>query len=469
MMKWKGLMSHINVGMRRRLMSMLLLVCISMVVTQTSYIAVGEAHFIFVLAPVVASSLLFGTLAGVTIGGATGLMVMIHARVAPFDVYERYFQSPITSVLLFSMIGLFFGIMFSLVERYRGEKGWRRPTSIILSCLLGSLLFSSFFQGTAYLINSYLSIPVPSTTLTQLLGPVAFFSQFIANFVVIAALSLAIDKLHVMREEKKGPHSIKLLFGGWLFISMVVGYVGITSISYAFVSASCKESAEQTLQSQIDYIKSELTNRDKMIGSVARHTHMSNAALEQVNTATIAELSSSMGLDNHCLVALADNGIIVATNIENNIGKGFLQTVGTGFTYGFDESLFEEKTSSDWYLQDGSMCYFRASEMGYVRGSNSGIYQIMAVIKTSDVFQSRTITMLLLGIGFLLILGLIYVQAYLLVDEHAVKPIQETCDALRGMGKDSPASRIDVRSSTEIIELSDCINEALESREKNET
>lgn len=463
MLKWKGMLSYLDEGMRRRLMSMLLLVCISMIVTQLSYIVVEDAHFIFVLAPVVAASLLFGTLAGTVIGGITGLMVMIHARTVPYDVYERYFQSPITSILLFSLIGFFMGFMYFLVDRYRGEKGWRRPTSIALSCLLGSLLFSSFFQGAAYLTNSYLSIPVPSKTFSQLMGPFAFFTQFLTNLAVIAICSIAIDKLHEVRLQRRGPHSLRMVFGGWLIISVMVGYVGIMAISYGFVSIACKDAAEKTLQSQIAYIKSELTNREKVFGSMARHSRLSNTTMSQISSSTISGLSASMGLENECLVALADNGIIVATNIEDALGKGFLQKVGSGFTYGFDESLFEEKTASDWYLEDGSMCYFRASEMGYVRGADSGIYQIMAVMKTADVYRNRAITMLLLALGFFLILGLIFIQAHILVDDLVVKPMRDACQALDEIAKGSSERKVDERDTNEFIELSDSINNAIDS------
>ena len=153
MLKWKGLMSNVEDGMRRRLMSMLLLVCISMVVTQTSYIVVGQAHFIFVLAPVVAASLLFGTIPGATIGGITGLMVMIHARVAPFDVYERYFQSFITSVLLFAIIGFFMGIMFFLVERYRGDSELLACIAAVFQLLPGNCLYHQFLSRHSRALN----------------------------------------------------------------------------------------------------------------------------------------------------------------------------------------------------------------------------------------------------------------------------------------------------------------------------
>jgi methyl-accepting chemotaxis protein len=185
--------------------------------------------------------------------------------------------------------------------------------------------------------------------------------------------------------------------------------------------------------------------------------------MSQISSSTISGLSASMGLENECLVALADNGIIVATNIEDALGKGFLQKVGSGFTYGFDESLFEEKTASDWYLEDGSMCYFRASEMGYVRGADSGIYQIMAVMKTADVYRNRAITMLLLALGFFLILGLIFIQAHILVDDLVVKPMRDACQALDEIAKGSSERKVDERDTNEFIELSDSINNAIDS------
>lgn len=159
MLKWKGLLSYIDEGMRRRLMSMLLLVCISMIVTQLSYIVVGDAHFIFVLAPVVAASLLFGTLAGTVIGGITGLMVMIHARMVPYDVYERYFQSPITSVLLFSLIGFFMGFIRN------------RAVTMILLALGFFLILGLIFMQAHILVGDLAAKPIRETC--QVLGEIA--------------------------------------------------------------------------------------------------------------------------------------------------------------------------------------------------------------------------------------------------------------------------------------------------------
>lgn len=458
MLRWKGLMADADKRMRRVSVALLTLLCITMVATQMSYVVVAGAHLMFVLAAISSASLLFGVATGTAIAAIAGLAEMIHAQVIPFDVYERYFQNPLNSVILLAFVGFFLGLMYALVDRYRGEKGWRRPTSLILCNLLASILFSCVFQASTYAINSVLALSLPSVVISQLMGSREFYTQFIADFVLMAVFCLVTDYMDARRKAHASETTLRQTFRWWLIMLTGIGYLIVVGLSYTYITISCRNTADDTIQSGIDYLQAQLSERDNLINAVARRTRLSNGAIDDIHTSAVAGVAKNITIGSDCIVAIADNGIILSSNVDEWVGKGFLQVVGKGFTYGFDEALFDDDKSTDWYSADGSMNCFRVAEKGYVRVAQTGIYDIMLALPHSEVFYYRTVTMVLLSAAFLFVLAGMYMVASVLLREVVVKGFESANEVLSRITEGELDEVVDVKNSVEFTNLSRGIN-----------
>ena len=455
---WRGLMADADRPTRAAALSMLAVACVAMVATQLSYLVVGDAHMVCVLAPVTAAALLFGPRAGAVVGGVAGLAEMVHATLLPLDAYERYFQAPWNSIALFALVGLVMGMLYAHVDRWRGTGGWRRPAGLALCCAVGSLLFTTIFNASGYLISSLVSFEVPAEILSQITGSKEALSQILANFGLMAMLALGADAVNARREATGHERSLRETFQGWLFVVVAVAYMVVAALSYTFVSMASRGSAELQMQGEIDYLEGQLTERDRLVEAVSRRTAATAAVLEEVQEASIGGVATGLDLGDGSVSAVAEDGTIVSSNVASYVGRGFEDVVGEGMTGGFDASVFDATRSVDWYMGAGEMGYLRAAEMGYVRVAREGSYQMMVAMPASAVFAYRGPVMAIVSGAFLLVFATVYLQASILLREVVVKGFDRTNEALERITGGDLDEVVDVHSSAEFTHLSGGIN-----------
>ena len=323
MLRWKGLMKDSDSGVRFGSLLLLALLSVSMVATQTAYLTVGNIHVIAVLAPIVASSLMLGTLTGTAIGALAGLAELIHATMLPLDLYEAYFRVPWNSVLLMALVGFNYAIIVQSVdERYPyGSK--KRAPFLVGACFIVSFLFSVCFLGSSYVINTILVAEVPDEIIDLLANSQEFLVQVLIDFVLMSLLTLISDRRNQMRMATEKTSTLRQTFQGWLLVVIVMGYLVIASLTYTFLSIVAKSTAELDMQTEIEYIENQLTERENIISSVRKRTGMSAEAAEEIHATTIAGVTSKLSLGDGAVAAVADNDVIVSSNVRDWLGKSF--------------------------------------------------------------------------------------------------------------------------------------------------
>jgi hypothetical protein len=211
---------------------------------------------------------------------------------------------------------------------------------------------------------------------------------------------------------------------------MTLAYLVTAALGYTAISASCRASAERQIQGQIDYLTGQLSERDKMISAVVRRTSISESKIDEIHTSSIGSVATGLDLGEQGVSAVAEDGTIVSSNVQGYIGESFENVVGKGLSSGFDESLYEQTRSTQWYMGAGKMGYLRAAQMGYVRVSKTGKYQVMAALPVSEVFALRPYIMLGTSIVFVGLFVTMYLQASVLLKNVVVRNIDATNEAL---------------------------------------
>ena len=458
LLRWRGLLSSADNRLRKTALVVLAITCVTMVATQLNYVVIGDAHMIVALAPITAGALLYGPLPACLIGAITGLAELLHAVWIPLDYYEKYFIAPQNSLVLFSLIGLMMGVLFAWVDRHHkwGDK-WR-AVLLVLCCALGSVLFTCFFHQSTYLINAFMKNELPNNLLEQLTGSHEVFSQALADFGLMAPLTLAVD-VTIAKWQSHGPErSIRETFQRWLAVVVCVAYMVCAALAYTGISVICRGEAERTMTSQLTYLKGQLAARDKMIEGIARRLPANDATLEELHTTSLQSIASDFALGDGGVIAIAQDGVVISSNVSDYVGRQFEDVVGAGLRDGFDASLYDRQYSSEWDMGGGALSYLRAAQVGYVRVARTGSYQMLVALSAAEVFRYRALIMVIISLVFVLVFLAVYAQAALLLHNVVMRGFNRTNETLSLITGGDLNQIVDVHDSIEFTRLSGGIN-----------
>ena len=458
LMAWRGLMEGSEATVRRAVTGLLGLLSAAMVATQTNYFVVGDAHLIAVLAPITACALLLGPKVSLTVGVIAGAAEWLHATLLPLDVYEQYFAAPTNSVILFGIIGLVMGLLYAAASRREYDARWKGVAALVVACAIGSALFTVLFSASANVINSLVNLEIPDKIVSDLTGNKELFSQVIANFGLMALMVMGVAALWQRSADTADERTLRQRFQGWLFAVVCAAYLICAAGTYTVVSIVCRNTAEGQMQGQLDYLATQLTDRDKLLDAVQLQAKMSTATIERLHLDSIGTIATSLPLGEGGIVAVAEDGAIVSASDGSLVGQSFEDVVGAGLVYGFDASIYDAQRSSTWYLNDGDLAYMRADELGYVRVSRKGSYQLMAALPQSEVYQLRPAIVAAVSGVFLALFAVIYAQASILLKNVVVREIDETNETLGRITQGDLDQSVGVRGTVEFARLSAGIN-----------
>ena len=461
-LRWQGITVGTTVEVRRASIAFLAILACAMVATQTNYFVVAGTHLIAAIAPITACALLFGPLSGALVGALAGTAEMIHAQLLPLDVYERYFSSPVNSILLFSLMGLVMGLMFAWTSARIEEDDRRGFPALVVICLLGSVLFTFLFSVSVNAINALLNLEVPNDILSDFTSNHEVASQIVADFVMMLTLSFTAAAIYRRRSQFATTHTLRSTFQGWLAVVMASAYLVTASLGYSAVSAACRSSAEQEMQGQINYLSYQLTERDELLEGVARRMSLSKGTLDELSQTSTMSLASNLPVSRGGIIALADDGVIVSSNVSSLVGQSFSDVVASGMSDGFIETLYDQPRSSYWYFNQ-DLRSPGMSRLGYVRIAQSGQYQMMAALPASEVFAWRPWLMVAISIAFLLLFAIVYAQASILLRNVVVDKIDETNKTLYRITKGDLDQQVTILEPSEFAELSYGINTTVSS------
>lgn len=457
---WRGAMAWADPQIQRVGIGAACVLCVAMVATQLNYIVVGYAHVILILAPLASCALAYGALPACLLGGIAGLTELLHATFLPLDYYEKYFMAPWNSVVLFALVGLLLGLLFAFVNLRFEMGGRKRRLVLALCCVAASLLFTSYFQTSASFINSNLDVVVPENLVNQLVGKRESLAQVSLNSILMIVDTLISD-VFFARWAAQQERTIRETFQSWLIVVVGLAYLVVAALEYTGISVACRGDAERRMTQQLTYISEQLAERDKMLDGFARRTHVSQVVVDEVHDSSIGSVARNfvMGDDGICVVA--EDNVVVSSNVDAYVGESFQDVVGAGFSDGFSEDLYNAKRSSEWDMGGGMLGYLRASQMGYVRVARSGNYQMMVAISADEMFRWRYVLMAVVSFAFLGVFIAIYRQASILLRDVVVHNIDRTNETLSHITDGMLDERVQVSDPVEFARLSNGINETV--------
>ena len=197
---WRGLMGDLD--NRTRVMAYLALVIAlgALVFCQLGFVPIGSVRLFLVLAPLTVGALMFGTRAGIVLGFVAGLASLIHALFLPFDYYEKFFASPVNSLVLFTLTGLLLGLLFAVTERI-GKRGRTAGfIALIISCFIGSWFASTFFQISTYIINMLLNFVIPEELLDVIAGLRGIAIQLVVDGIIMSIVAVIAATIDLRRK-----------------------------------------------------------------------------------------------------------------------------------------------------------------------------------------------------------------------------------------------------------------------------
>ncbi|MBQ9057910.1 MAG: SpoIIE family protein phosphatase [Atopobiaceae bacterium] len=212
------------------------------------------------------------------------------------------------------------------------------------------------------------------------------------------------------------------------------------------------------MQSQIDYLEGQLKERDSLLSGAQRRLKLTEGAIEELHLSSIGGVATGLPLGEGAVAAVAEDGTIASSSEESYVGQSFEDIVGSGLARGFDESLYQNSRSTQWYMGSQGLGYLRAAEVGYVRVSRTGKYQIMAAMSSNAMFALRPWIMGGLSALFAALFALVYAQASILLREVVVHNIDETNETLALITQGDLSKSVNVNSPAEFARLASGIN-----------
>ena len=346
---WPGYFADASKRARIAVFMVLQAASVALVFSQLGFLAVGGIHIFTVLAVVALGSFVFGTRGGTMLGFILGVALMIHAIVLPLDYYEMYFASPINSILLFSLMGMLFGVLFAWATRFDDRSRAWRLGMLFVASLLGSFVCTAFFQVASYLLNAlFLKHELPTEFFQVLFSGRSFGPQILLDAVLVWVLVFLGGMLVRWQYANREQRTLRMMFEGWLAIVCALAFALVAATSFTVLTVSKKAAANQTLTSQLDYLKNQLADHDERYETLVTTERQSlldkarsvaqflgDYPQESTNNDYLAELANSLGLTT--LTTCDETGTVVGDSA--GVGVGTFNFASTSETSKYLELL----------------------------------------------------------------------------------------------------------------------------------
>ena len=442
---------HTRVGM----LALILAIIGSMAFCQLGFWPIGKidndpVYFILLLAPIVAGSFAFGRITGTLIGLFGGFVSFIHGAFLPLDFLEVYlFGSPLSTIVLFTVVALIAGILFDLVLK-RDPQGGKRTALIAAISLFASFLASAIlFVNMVMLAGGFDLYDLARWYFA--VNPIASTLQALGDGVLIVALCLVAD--YVVRKIKERGNDRPLFSVFCNYLVLVSAIVFMTASAVIFSSTTIKELSEayEGMDAELAYLQDQLDiqrdiNAQLFIGGYDKEI-------------------------DGVVFKMNKRGVILASNdgMKFSVGTSFLADIGLGDYLG-DETAVESLLE---YYSSGKEPIIQTQDTNDDRTVNTDIAFLgirkckdgyIALHRTSDlVYANRAGTMMSSTALALVLVVAIAVLASILVQQLIVRRIDETNKSLVKITEGHLDERVPEQSTREFTSLADGINTTVKS------
>lgn len=484
---WKGLLGDADRKTRIAIFALLILVSISMTFTQMGFIGIGTdgvyaGYVLGLLGPVSLAALLLGKGWGTLHGLLSGLVLLAHARFQPLDIYERYFVSPLNSVVLYSLAGFMLGLLFAVSLRKNPK---RRAIRLFVVALVTSISVTLAFLANAIVNLATImfqegiadpagEVMLPQDTVMAITALGGLDVQIACDLLLIFLTSVACNRIVMQYNERRNYISLRAVFNTRLFVAVFSVFLVVQAFSFTSITIAAERNASKKMNEEIDFIGDLL---------VANHEY----AIRIINSPDFSELSDDMiqrffdsdaserlvdGYDTSdgTLVVFVDDTVRYSDDPLYPVDSTKRELFGNGrediadsiaksgetvtITYGTSSTAEMISNHQD---QEGSDV-----ELGYMRAAYKGDYLVMMVMPSSLVFANRSSTVYwAYFLGFAMAVTA-YVAGLYLLSKVVAKPIDGTNASLLKIMQGDLDVIVAETSSVEFASLSAGINSTVD-------
>ncbi|MDO4796771.1 MAG: SpoIIE family protein phosphatase [Coriobacteriales bacterium] len=328
-------------------MGLILLVCISLLVTQlaffpffTNYLTF-YFHGLFLFAPLAVGALYYRLSEHVGYSLITGVAVWIHASLMPIDYYEKALAHPLYAIV-YVMVGsmVIWCAVVGVKRVLAAREAWGRSRLRTWGCfqvamiaallalnLILPLLMLLFSDGLVALGEMGNAIIQQGMVLPSLLA------STLINSVVFAASMIWVDALIRRSVADEEARTLRRVFQRWLLLVVAAAFLICNSVSYCIETLRADRDAQAQLASQVEYLSSQVSeysareasikaSEERLILDKAQAVaHILENNPERANDEDyLVEMCDALNLSS---IAVCDGDGIVITEADTDDSTGF--------------------------------------------------------------------------------------------------------------------------------------------------
>lgn len=494
---WKGILYGEERNLRLMTMVMLLVIIASLTFMQLGFIGVGSGgvyicYVMSLLAPVALAAYLFGTRPGFLVGLFAGGIQYAHAIFQPLDLYEKYFVTLSSSVLLYALYGLLAGALFGIAFK-REISGKSRYVRIgIVAAICDVLHFVGFYVITLATLSIRVAteqglfnntntteVSISNELVRALLGTGDILLQLVLDFLLVLVTCVIVDIIIQRYKRIRDDLELGSTFRGWLFAVFATAFLLTVAVVFAIITEREANEAHTKMKDEVSFLVMQFENRSSYepeLNKIVDDYSLDEDDAARLNSIISGqELLEGYSIDADGLVAVlsptADNDMVVALTDDPNVKAG----TSTSEIYGKvgSETIRRAAESDDmiqtiydinlWSLAgdsgDVEEQVDTKTEIGYmvVGKTHDGMYVVM-VRPSSTVFEGRAGTVSWMTVLALVLLTVVFLITSRLLEVFVIRNIDTANDALAKITDGDLNQRIGIETPREFRQLSEGIN-----------
>lgn len=498
---WKGLLHDESRLTKAKLFLALLILSSSMTFTQFGFIGIGRqgeylGYALGLLGPLALAALLMGKGVGTLFGVLSGIVLFIHARLQPLDLFERYLVSSLNSVVLYGCAGFMLGLIFG-IALHNHPSGKRRGVYLAISCAIASVnvavafLFNSFTTlvfsvlPAAQANSGKLSISSEWTGAFGVMGGIEV--QVLFDFLLMFVVCLVADHVVRKRAQTTADVSVRTVFQVQLFVVAALVFCVVQAFCFAAITRGSEEQAYEKMNDELAYLDGRLVDElsdvqlvldglgpyiadpdDESTEGDASGTHVVPAEVAERLALShgVTEVLEGYDLEDGTIVIFLNDEVICSYNPAFPEGAKMDKLFDVWRT-GTLEELSKSKRSQemlyDTVYRDDIYDIGKSSQaqLGYMCVRRVGEYYILMAMPSSMVFANRLSTVMWASVTAFALLATIYLLAARLLGKDVISPIDRTNDSLAKITSGNLEETVDEKDNREFTSLSNGINETV--------
>ncbi len=502
-LRWRGVLNTERRIVRTMVAIVLVSFCVALTFTSlgfTETVIPGSdqvSYAVVILQPVALSALLLGPGWGALVGLVAGTALYVHSIVMPLSYYEIAFISPVTSIVMLTVLGFVLGLLFAIALR-NDPPPLRRFIYIVLVCLFASGLYSAGFSINVVIslvgevlseamANNLSDAEVEARTTEALVGIVRLGemgTQMWLDAIVMTVLCFVGDFAARKGLKSEGKIGLRSQFATWLAVVVLLAFMVTEAGSFIAVSLGEISRAGNLLRGEVDYVVTQLQESDRHTASLIKFLEsrgidlgeLSNDELDRLGeTVTVEKLLdgyipaedgiilvvSGNGEADSAIILSDDERFVVSQPLGEFLHEDTIQALVKSIENDSVERTVYDETDGSMLDLESIKSHVVKSTIAYAYAKQMDEYTVISIRPADLVFADRISVMLWTTLSVFVLLLAVFILMHHLLSRLVVRRIEDTNGVLARIGQGDLEARVDVRDTPEFASLSDGINETV--------